>query len=276
MKPLLLIISLTLAACASGPQPPPRIAQGIAENQRGLAQLAKGENAKALTHFQQALQIAESLEDLSAMATNLLNIARTQRRLGQTAAAKASLNRLQNADRPPFPKKQRIEAAYEAATLALEANDQQEARHYLQQGNSLCRSSCPAQGQLLTLSAHLALIEGNVKQADQDARTAVRLLREDQAPEHLANALRTQALALLARQQPGPAIALLEEALTLDKKRGASRAIYKDLLVLGQAWQAKQELLSAKNYFYRALNVAKADNYQGGISQATEALAGLK
>ena len=277
MKPAIAIsLCLALTACASAPEPPPRIAQGISENQRGLAQLAKGEHAKALAHFQQALEIATSLEDLPAMAANLLNIARTERQSDQPQAAKASLRRLLYAQSPAFPKKFRIEAAYEASTLCLETDERQEARQFLQKGQELCGSSCQALGQLLGVRAHLALIEGDSKQALRDAQTAVRLLREEKAPEQLANALRTQALALLAMEQPGQAPALLEEALSLDKKRGASRAIFKDLLILGQAWQAKEASQSAKEYYRRALNVAKADGYEIGIAQASEALAGIR
>lgn len=262
-----IILCLVLAACASGPQTPPRIAQGISENQRGLAQLAKGEDAKALAHFQQALSIAESLEDLGAMATNLLNIARTERRLGQPHAAKASLNRLLYARTPTFPRKLRLEAAYEATTLALDMNDQPAARAYLHLGEGLCGSNCHYYGQLMSLRAHLALMDGNTKGAHRDALTAVRVLREDNSPEHLA---------LLAERQPGQAPALLQEALLLDKKRGASRAIFKDLLVLGQAWESRQQPANARDFYRRALNVARADGYEIGISQAKEALAGIR
>lgn len=273
---LLILLGITLSACASGPPPPPRIAQGIQENQRGLALLAKGEDAKALEHFGQALQIAESLEDGPAMATNLLNIARTQRRLGQQAAAQASLNRLLDSGRPGFPKTRRIEAAYEATTMALEANQLSEASAYLHRGEALCPSSCQQRGQLLGLRGHLALLEGQNTAALKDSQTAVRLLREDKQPEHLANALRTQALALLAQNQPGPSIALLEEALDIDKARGASRAIFKDLLILGQAWQAKGQSETARNYYSRAQAVARADGYPAGIAKASESLAGLR
>lgn len=285
MKPVALSISLlvllSLTGCASGPAQPPRMAQGIAENQRGLAMLAKGEDTKALEHFQRALQIAESIEDQAAMATNLLNIARTQRRLGQTAAASATLERLMADQNRAFARQYRIDAAYEAATLALEAQNNQAAWRALQQAETWCQSGCTQRGQLLTLSAHLRLNQGDSTTALKDARFAVRILRQDNPPgspseqssEHLANALRTQALALIAEHQPGPAIALLNEALELDKRRAASKAIYKDLLVLGQAYQAKGQPLSARDYFRRALAVARADNHPVGIAQASAALA---
>lgn len=272
---LVLITLLSLTACASGPAQPPKMAQGIAENQHGLAMLAKGENTKALEHFQQALQLAESIEDQAAMAANLLNIARTQRRLGQDAAAKARLEQLMTDQRPGFPPRYQIDAAYEAATMALESHNNHEAWRLLERAEGWCRSGCEQRGRLLTLRAHLNLDRGDSKSALSESQSAVRILREDNQPEHLANALRTQSLALLAEQQPGPAIALLEEALELDKKRAASRAIYKDLLVLGQAWRAKGQPHNAQDYLRRALAVAKADGYHAGISQANTALTRL-
>lgn len=270
----LLILTAMLTACATGPGTslPVRAQQGIAENNRGARELARGNYHQALEHFHQALSVAESLEDEDAIATNLINIATAQRRLGRQGEAKAALDRVLFQSKLSFSSDLLAEAAAQRALLALEMGRYDEARKFAAISEQRCQTRCPQHGKLLTLRAYLALATGEAAVAETAALAAVRYQREHNAEDELANGLRILGLALLANGKAGKASEVLDEALTLDKRQASPEAIVNDLIALGRAQEALGNADRAAQYFKRAQAAAIADGNQAGAMRAMKEL----
>jgi tetratricopeptide (TPR) repeat protein len=265
-----MLVMALLAGCATGPgiQAPARAQLAIDANNRGAEQLASGDYPAAQQHFRQALLIAESLEDEDAIAANLINLARVQQRLGDHAAATASLDRVLLQSRLDFPAARLTEAALQRALFAVERGRHDEASRFARMGEGWCQARCPQHGKLLALRGYLALAAGDAAEAEQAARAAVGFQRERNDAEELANGLRVLGLALLATGKADKAIGPLREALALDKRQAVSRAIVNDLIALGRAHGAIGDAEAATGYFERAQTAAIADGNKAGAHQA--------
>ncbi|MDM0066518.1 tetratricopeptide repeat protein [Variovorax sp. J31P207] len=258
-----------LAACST---PPARStaqirAQGF--NTQGMDRYKAGDLPHALTYFEQALQLAQSIEDDDAIAVARLNLSMVYLGMGRQDEALKQLDGVLDEPRLAFSNDRRAEAALRRA-MAVQAGDRAGAAQALDRADALCGSRCAVRGKILNLKAYLALTSGRAEEGLRFAQQAHGALAKDDALER-ANALRLQGSACIALKTPAAAVAPLEEALKLDKAAGASEKIYQDLLLLGQASADRPEL--ARDYWSRAHDVALAADNKAGAERTAKLLA---
>jgi len=258
-----------LAACST---PPARStaqirAQGF--NTQGMDRYKAGDLPHALTYFEQALQLAQSIEDDDAIAVARLNLSMVYLGMGRQDEALKQLDGVLDEPRLAFSNDRRAEAALRRA-MAVQAGDRAGAAQALDRADALCGSRCAVRGKILNLKAYLALTSGRPEEGLRFAQQAHGALAKDDALER-ANALRLQGSACIALKTPAAAVAPLEEALKLDKAAGASEKIYQDLLLLGQASADRPEL--ARDYWSRAHDVALAADNKAGAERTAKLLA---
>lgn len=258
-----------LAACST---PPARStaqirAQGF--NTQGTDRYKAGDLPHALTYFEQALQVAQSIEDDDAIAVARLNLSMVYLGMGRQDEALKQLDGVLDEPRLAFSNDRRAEAALRRA-MAVQAGDRAGAAQALDRADALCGSRCAVRGKILNLKAYLALTAGRPEEGLRFAQQAHGALAKDDSLER-ANALRLQGSACIALKTPAAAVAPLEEALKLDKAAGASEKIYQDLLLLGQASADRPEL--ARDYWSRAHDVALAADNKAGAERTAKLLA---
>lgn len=258
-----------LTACST---PPARStaqirAQGF--NTQGMDRYKAGDLPHALTYFEQALQLAQSIEDDDAIAVARLNLSMVYLGMGRQDEALKQLDGVLDEPRLAFSNDRRAEAALRRA-MAVQAGDRAGAAQALDRADALCGSRCAVRGKILNLKAYLALTSGRPEEGLRFAQQAHGALAKDDALER-ANALRLQGSACIALKTPAAAVAPLEEALKLDKAAGASEKIYQDLLLLGQASADRPEL--ARDYWSRAHDVALAADNKAGAERTAKLLA---
>lgn len=258
-----------LAACST---PPVRStaqirAQGF--NTQGMDRYKAGDLPHALTYFEQALQLAQSIEDDDAIAVARLNLSMVYLGMGRQDEALKQLDGVLDEPRLAFSNDRRAEAALRRA-MAVQAGDRAGAAQALDRADALCGSRCAVRGKILNLKAYLALTSGRPEEGLRFAQQAHGALAKDDSLER-ANALRLQGSAFIALKTPAAAVAPLEEALKLDKAAGASEKIYQDLLLLGQASADRPEL--ARDYWSRAHDVALAADNKAGAERTAKLLA---
>jgi tetratricopeptide (TPR) repeat protein len=258
-----------LAACST---PPVRStaqirAQGF--NTQGMDRYKAGDLPHALTYFEQALQLAQSIEDDDAIAVARLNLSMVYLGMGRQDEALKQLDGVLDEPRLAFSNDRRAEAALRRA-MAVQAGDRAGAAQALDRADALCGSRCAVRGKILNLKGYLALTSGRPVEGLRFAQQAHGALAKDDSLER-ANALRLQGSACIALKTPAAAVAPLEEALKLDKAAGASEKIYQDLLLLGQASADRPEL--ARDYWSRAHDVALAADNKAGAERTAKLLA---
>jgi tetratricopeptide (TPR) repeat protein len=260
-----------LAACST---PPARStaqirAQGF--NTQGMDRYKAGDLPHALSYFEQALQVAQSVEDDDAIAVARLNLSMVYLGMGRQDEALKQLDGVLDDPRLAFSNDRRAEAALRRA-MAVQAGDRAAAAQGLDRADALCGSRCGVRGKILNLKAYLALQAGHAEEGLRFAQQAQGALAKDDALER-ANALRLQGSACIALGTPAAAAAPLAEALKLDKAAGASEKIYQDLLLLGQASADRPE--AARDYWTRAREVALAARNQAGVERTAKLLASV-
>lgn len=260
--------SALLAACST---PPVRSAAEIRAqgySTQGMDRYKAGDMPRALAFFEQALGVAQSIEDDDAIAAARLNLSMVYLRMGRQDDALKQLDLVLDEPRLAFSQDRRAEAALRRA-MAIQASDRASAAQSLDRAEALCGGRCEVRGKILNLKSYLALGDGRPDEALKLAQQARGAVAKDDALEK-ANALRLQGSAYIAMRQPAAAVPPLTEALKMDKAAGASDKIYQDLLLLGQASPDKPEV--ARDYWTRAREVAVAAKNQAGVERTAKLL----
>ncbi len=253
-----MVLGLLVAGCGSAP---PRLSESqtaaLAWNQRGETAFARGDYARALEYYRQALDLNRATEDVDGIARELVNLATVHRRLGERDRARAALDELLAPDGVPFSAAQRAEASHRLALYAAEDGDAAGARALSERAVMLC-AGCPAEGAILNFQAGLRLAAGDAAAARDLATRALAPNRRHGDAVEEANSLRLAADAALALKDYAAAAAGYRAALTLDKTGGRPHKIAADLLGLGDAARAQGHSREAGEYFRRARSVAEA------------------
>jgi len=258
-----------LAACSTPAVRSAADVQAHGFSTQGMDRFKAGDLARSLTFFQQALVVAQSIEDDDLIAATRLNLSMVYLGMSQQDEALKQLDRVLNERRLAFSADRRAEAALRRA-MAVQASDRVGAEQSLDRAAALCGSGCTVRGKIFNLKAYMALSAGRAEEGLKLAQQAQGALAKDDAVEK-ANALRLQSSAYLSLKTPAAAVPLLHEALKMDKVAGASEKIYQDLLLLGQASTDKPEL--AKDYWARAHDVAVASKDDAGSERTARLLA---
>lgn len=262
------VVMAILVGCSSPPVRSQADIRAQGYSTQGLDRYKAGDLPRALTYFEQALAVDQSIEDDDAIAATRLNLSMVYLGMGRRDEALKQLDLVQDEPRLAFSNDRRAEAALRRA-MALQATDAAGAGQALDRAAALCGSSCSVRGKVLNLKAYLALNAGRPEEGLRLAQQAQGALAKDDTLEK-ANALRLQGSAYIAMRTPAAAVGPLAEALKMDKAAGASEKIYQDLLLLGQASADKPE--AARDYWVRARDVAVAAKNQVGVDRTTKLL----
>lgn len=260
---------LLLSGCSSPlKQQNARIQQAIQSNQQGEDAFYGGDYSRALIYFEEALRIDQSVENVSGVGTNRINLARTYVAMGNAEQARHHLDALLKNPLVPYPAEQLAQAAALESTLFLGGGNLTAALDVVEKGQKWCAGSCSALPSLLLLRAQIALRSNRPDEAIEHASNVLRRLDGNPRVEEKANALRVMGEALLDNKNPAEAIARFEQALALDREAGAPQKISLDLMYLGQASNLVNKHADANAYFRRAAAVRTAAGDKSGAEVA--------
>jgi len=259
---LLLCLAHGLAACGSAPP-----AQSDADTRRerlvdlndhAQRAVARGDLRRAAALYREALRVAESFEDFRSIGVNALNLAAVHQALGEREAAHHALERVLAAP-ARFEGPLVAQAAGLKTSLALQARELGAAEDWLKRAEGECRPpACRIQTALLILRAQLALERGATGESRSQAARALAASRAENSREDEANALRVDGRAAAAQGGHAEAVALLNQALAIDKQLALPYKIGLDLMALAETELMRGERQPARDYAQRALDVSRA------------------
>lgn len=251
------LLPVVLVACGSR-VPANNAAATFAQTsmQRGANAYVHGDLSGARHEYTRALNVYESLDDVKGRAGALLSLSRIASQSGNITEALAAVGKV--LAEPSLLDSATLVTAYgRAAAIYLAQGDTAMADRQLERALSHCGAACPDAGALTVLRARSAL-------AQQQPATALQLTGhalvlpalaasspptlKPQASAERANALRLQAQAQLALQQPGAALVAASEALQLDRALGLADRVLLDLRLLSQVHAAAGAGDSARHY----------------------------
>lgn len=256
----LMLAALTtavLAACSSKP-PATNAAATFAQAsmQRGSSAYLRGDLTGAQNEYTRALNIYESLDDMKGRAGALLSMSRIASQSGNNTEALAAVGKVL-AEPSALDSATVVTAHGRAAAIYLSQGNTVMADQQLASATALCGATCPDVGALTLLRARSALAQQYPALALQLTGQALAMPTlatsnlpklKPQASAERANALRLQAQAQLALQQPGAALVAASEALQLDRALGLADRVLLDLRLLSQAHAAAGAGDSARHY----------------------------
>ena len=255
------MLAALCAGCAAPPQPatPPaqeRIAEAAT---RGAALARAGDNAAAALRFQEALRIARTIEDADAVGANAISLSIVYQRLGHYAAARSALAVLLDAPPGRFPERRLLQAELHQAILALAASDTRDATAQAQRAWERCqRLGCGLAAAILNVQSNAAFDGGDAEASLRLAQAAEASARGRADRAETANALRNIGRARARLGDPASAIAVLEQALEIDRALADPRKILADLAELERASAASGDAQAARGYSERALAISRA------------------
>lgn len=271
---LLIGCCLLMAACGSAPERTNlRHEEAIRLNARAEAAYLRGDYARALGDYSQALRIDQSIENAAGIAVSRFNLARVFREMARPDLAHLQLDALFAPPALPYPSASLAAAAALRGQLYLEVNEPSLVFSWIERGDAHCQKKCPVAGSLLLLRAQLAQRGDRRDEAGKLADEAIAALNSGTQRGELANALRLSGEISLAKRDHSKAIRSFEQALVIDQKLGLPAKIRLDLLRLGEAHGRAGPAKDAQDYYLRALTVSLA---MGDAKGADEVRACLK
>ncbi len=259
-----------LAACAQQPGKPlaAREAAAIEANRRAELRFRSGDFDGAAQQYQEALRIAQSIEDVDAIAANAINLSIAYQRLGKHAEARASLAPVLDQSRLNFPPARLAQAALRRAVLDFDERRYADAAEWLEKAASWCgQQSCALSGAINNVRGLLALEAGHSEAAAASARAALEASRRSGDRVEAANAMRLLGHVAIRSGDAAAALAALNEALGIDRELALPRKIYLDLVGMGRASALGGERAAARTYYERALAVSEADRDAPGADE---------
>ena len=260
---LFLVAGLALlAACAQQPGKPlaAREAEAIEANRRAELRFRSGDFDGAVQQYQEALRIAQSIEDVDGIAANAINLSIAYQRLGKHAEARASLAPVLDQSRLSFPPARLAQAALRRAVLDFDERRYANAAEWIEKAATWCgQQGCTLSAAINNVRGLLALEAGRTDAAAASARAALNASRRSGDRVEAANAMRLLGNVAIRSGDAAAALAPLTEALAIDQGLALPRKIYLDLVSLGRASALAGERARARSYYERALAVSEAD-----------------
>ncbi|GAB6196787.1 hypothetical protein PAGU2595_020980 [Lysobacter xanthus] len=247
------LIVAALTGCAHAPAASPMQTRILEASRRGVAQLRAGDAQRARTSFEDALRLAQSVEDEAAMARAWHDLSVAYQRLGQDVEADRALDAVLLDDVHAYPDAEVASIALRKAVLATARGDLGAADAALVRARGACASPCAREGAILNLEARLDLARRRYDDALVRLDAASARNRDDST--EAANTARLRAAALLALRRRDASTAAATQALALDKQLGRSDKIGEDLLLLAEAAPTRD---ARRAFLLRAADVARA------------------
>jgi len=276
---LFVVAALALvAACAQQPGKalPAREAEAIEANRKAELRFRHGDFEGAVQQYQEALRIAQSVENVDAIAANAINLSIAYQRLGKHAEARASLGPVLDQSRLSFPPARLAQAALRRAVLDFDERRYPDAAEWLEKAAAWCgQQGCMLAAAINNVRGLLALEAGRTDAAAASARAALAASRASADRVETANAMRLLGNIAIRAGDAAAALAPLSEALAIDRELALPRKIYLDLVGLGRASALGGEHAAARTYYARALAVSAADRNVQGEAEARDLLRAL-
>ncbi len=269
---------LLFAACAQQPGKPlaARQSEAIEANHRAELRFRSGDMEGAVQQYQEALRIAQSVENVDAIAANAINLSIAYQRLGMHAEARASLAPVLDQSRLSFPPARLAQAALRRAVLDFDERRHADAAEWLEKAAAWCaQPGCMLAGAINNVRGLLALEDGRTDAATVSARAALAASRESGDRVEAANAMRLLGHVAIRAGDAAAALAPLTDALAIDRELALPRKIYLDLVGLGRASALGGERAAARAYYERALAVSEADRDAQGAGAARDLIRAL-
>lgn len=254
---LAMLLTAVLAACSSKP-PASNAAATFAQAsmQRGANAFVHGDLSGARHEYTRALNVYESLDDVTGRAGALLSLSRIASQSGNNTEALAAVGKVL-AEPSALDSATRVTAHGRAAAIYLAQGNTAMADRQLADASALCGAVCPDAAALTVIRARSALAQQQPAAALQLTGQALAMptlaassppTLKPQSSAERANALRLQAQAQLALKQPGAALAAASESLRLDRALGLAERVLLDLRLLSQAHAEAGADDSARHY----------------------------
>ena len=245
-----------------------RQAEAIEANRRAELRFRGGDFDGAVWQYQEALRIAQSIEDVEGIAANAINLSIAYQRLGKHAEARASLAPVLDQSRLSFPSARLAQAALRRAVLDFDERRHADAAEWLEKAVTWCgQPGCALSSAINNVSGLLALEAGRTDAAAASARAALEASRRSGDRVEAANAMRLLGNVAIRSGDAAAALAALSEALAIDRELALPRKIYLDLVSLGRASAQGGERARARTYYERALAVSAADRDALGTAE---------
>lgn len=233
--------------------------------QRAQLQVDRGRHADAARLLQEALRLADSLDDRQGQASILLQQARLARQTGDLEAADQAIAKaLPLAAGGPY----HADAAQERALLELTRNNVAAAAQWAE--TALREERGELIGSRLNLLARLALLEGDLDRAAQLAEEALKKTTDDSSAAERANALRMLGTVHGRQGRHEQAQQTLHQALTLDKQLELPARIAADLEALAELAALRNDTTAQQRYLQRAATVKNAISDLERADRATQ------
>jgi len=262
IKFVIMVLSLTLPACAGSPEVRPDInSKGENLLHSGLIAYKKDDFPTALQKFNSALLFYQSLDDTKGAQLSRINLVETSLALSDFAAAEQQLTILKQQAVAGF-----LDETFKNRVILLEVKLLFQQQRYSEALAAIEPLLLPLDGQeptdnndlsMLATAARLeTLISAKTKSQWLDKfRAALAREREPQQPKFQIILKRIDATIASQKQQYHEALKLLQEALTYYKLQADRRAIascLEDIAVIELAQNNKSKALG---YLKRALSI---------------------
>lgn len=208
--------------------------QAIEFNQRAQRAFQRGEYQAAAALYQNALQLDIAIENVNGIAVNTLNLARVSQVMGQPELAQHYLDSLLEDKALHYAPAQLAAASVQKSLLNLQQGDEAGAGKWVEQAAAYCVSDCALAGVIDNARASIALHANDADQALHWSERGASE-NKNVSPLEYANSLRLTASARLLKNDPATALRLAEEVLAIDKSMGLPEKIRQDLLLAAQA-----------------------------------------
>jgi ATP/maltotriose-dependent transcriptional regulator MalT len=269
------VVTISVAACGSVP---PLVESDVRRdlvvdlNHRAGRAVARGELARAIALYREALRLSAALEDFRATAANALSLAALLQATGDYARAREALELILTAPEN-FEPRFVAEAAGRNAALALQERRFDAAAEWLDRAERACpQPGCSIQVALLNMRSQLLFERGEPEHAAALLERALVASRAAGDREEEANSLRLMGRIRSHGGDHAGGAALVQRALETDKQLARPGKIAFDLLVLADIELKQGRREAAHQYAYRSLVVSRAVRNRKAEEAAREML----
>lgn len=257
---------IILSGCAHQPDTRSvRHRQAMEWANQGEKAYLSGKVEQSRQHYEKALQLNTTIENLRGIAANTLSLAQINLDRGEYDQAEAKLQFILGDKNHLFASGEMADAAARSAQLALLLKQPGKAAELAQQAQILCKDAgCALGAAILNLHAQAALALGQTQMSADLARQAGAIAEKVQQPVELANSRRLLGETQLRQKSAAAAVPLLEHALLLDKQLGLAKKIADDLHLLADAKDMLEQHEEAESYRSRerAIRMALGEKEQ--------------
>lgn len=246
------LCGLLLGACGHAPEArSSRHTQAVEASQRAQIAYQRGDYPSASKLYKISLQLDRSIENADGVAVNLINLAKVHQVMGQPAESHQYLDLLLGEKALEYKPSHLAAAAVQKALLRLNENKVGEASVWAEKAGGHCVGDCPLNGVISNVRASIALHNNDADAAMYWGRQGISGNKGGQQVEY-ANSLRLTAQAGAMKKEFDAALALLNEALAVDKTLGLPEKIRLDLTQLAKVHEAMGRHDLARAYRARA------------------------